>query len=81
MTSSRSDLLKKTLPIPVYAPAHDSWIQFAIYPAKFVFIDKVLQTYRQHSNNQVGMTVANDKSSQQKLEQESIAANYFRLKN
>lgn len=80
MTSYRAEIVKKALPIPSYAPAHDSWIQFAIYPAKSVFIDKILQTYRQHNNNQVGMNIATDKEAMKKLEKESIAANYYRLK-
>ena len=80
MTSYRAECIKKALPIPSYAPAHDSWIQFAIFPAKSIFIDKVLQTYRQHNNNQVGMAVATDMEAKKQLEEESILANYYRLK-
>lgn len=80
MTSYRADLVKKVLPIPSYAPAHDSWIQFAIYPAKSLFIDKVLQTYRQHNSNQVGMGVVSDLEAKKKLEQQSITDNYYRLR-
>lgn len=79
MTSYRTEVVKKALPIPLYAPAHDSWIQLAIYPAKSKFIDKVLQTYRQHDRNQVGMSTKPDKESLQKLEQQAIADNYLRL--
>lgn len=80
MTSYRADLVKSTLPIPLYSPAHDSWIQFAIYPTKPVFIDKVLQTYRQHNNNMVGMKVESDKEYLRNNEREAIAANYMRLR-
>jgi glycosyltransferase involved in cell wall biosynthesis len=79
MTSYRAELVKKVMPIPSYAPAHDSWIQLAIYPAKSVFIDKVLQTYRQHDRNQVGIKAKPDKEALQKLEQQAIADNYLRL--
>lgn len=80
MTSYRASLLKKTLPIPLYSPAHDSWIQLAIYPAKSVFINEVLQTYRQHSNNQIGMVANNDKDHLIKMEKQAIDDNYYRLK-
>ncbi len=79
MTSYRAEIIKKALPIPSYAPAHDSWIQLAIYPAKSKFINKVLQTYRQHDRNQVGMSIKPDKESLQKLEQQAISDNYLRL--
>ncbi len=55
MTSYRAEVIKSALPIPEYAPAHDSWIQLAIWPAKLVVINKVLQKYRQHENNVVGI--------------------------
>ncbi len=80
MTSYRSVLLKKAVPVPLYSPAHDSWIQFAIYPAKSYFIDEILQTYRQHENNQVGMEVKSDLEYLKKNEQQAIADNYQRLK-
>jgi len=79
MTSYRAEIIKKTLPIPSYAPAHDSWIQFAIYPAKFAFIDKVLQTYRQHDRNMIGMKAEPDAEALKKNERQAIADNYMRL--
>lgn len=79
MTSYRSEIVKKAMPIPSYAPAHDSWIQLAIYPAKSKFINRVLQTYRQHDHNQVGMSAKPDKEALQKLELQAISDNYSRL--
>ncbi len=79
MTSYRSNVIKKTLPIPTYAPAHDSWIQLAIYPAKSVFIDAILQTYRQHDNNQVGMKEGDNLEQIRVKEKMAIADNYNRL--
>lgn len=79
-TSYRADIIKRTLPIPDYCPAHDSWIQFAIYPAKPYFIDEIVNTYRQHTSNEVGVTATRDILKMQELERESIEANYFRLK-
>lgn len=79
-TSYRTSLLKKTLPIPSYCSAHDAWIQLAIYPAKPYFIKKVLNTYRQHAANQIGINTEDDIVSLQKREREAIADNYYRLK-
>lgn len=53
-TSYRASLLKRTMPVGLYAPAHDSWIQLALNPRRGTFINRVLQTYRQHGNNEVG---------------------------
>lgn len=80
MTSYRADVVKQTLPIPSYAPAHDSWIQFAIWPAKSVFIDQVLQTYRQHDRNMIGMKAEPDKEALKANERQAIADNYMRLR-
>lgn len=79
MTSYRAEIVKKALPIPSYAPAHDSWIQLAIYPAKSKFIDKVLQTYRQHDRNQIGMSAKPDQEALRMLEQQAVSDNYLRL--
>jgi len=79
MTSYRASLIKKALPIPAYAPAHDSWIQFAIWPAKYVFIDQILQTYRQHDRNMIGMKVDPDGEVLRDNERQAIADNYMRL--
>ncbi len=54
-TSYRAGLLKNILMADKFAPGHDSWIQLAIFPAKSGFIDEVLQLYRQHSNNTIGL--------------------------
>lgn len=50
-TSYRSILLKSVLPIDNFAHGHDSHIQFAIYPSKPFYINKILQKYRRHSSN------------------------------
>ena len=55
-TSYRSHLIKDIWPADDFAPAHDSWIQLVIYPAKRRYIPKVLQEYRQHSQNVSGFT-------------------------
>jgi glycosyltransferase involved in cell wall biosynthesis len=74
-TSYRAKLLHKVMPVPLYAPAHDSWIQLAIYPAKPYFIDKVLQTYRQHGANQVGLHLDLTPVEMQKRERQAIVDN------
>jgi len=53
-TSYRAHLVKKVMPADKYAPAHDSWIQIALNPLRGTFINRVLQTYRQHGRNEVG---------------------------
>jgi len=60
MTSYKSTAIKESLPIGGHAHGHDSWIQFFLFPKKPFFINKVLQTYRQHSSNQVGWSVKKD---------------------
>lgn len=79
-TSYRADVIKKALPIPEYCPAHDSWIQLAIYPAKPFFIDKVVNTYRQHNSNQIGMKSEVNLEESKKREKIAIADNYYRLR-
>lgn len=54
-TSYRAALVKSVMPADPYAPAHDSWIQLAINPARGTFINEILQTYRQHGSNEVGV--------------------------
>lgn len=79
MTSYRAKIIKETLPIPSYASAHDSWIQLAMYPAKSKFIDKVLQTYRQHDRNQIGMVAKPSQEDLRRREQQALSDNYTRL--
>lgn len=55
--SFRASLIKKLVPWGKEAGPHDPYIQLAIWPAKGVFIDKVLQDYRQHSKNDTGWSV------------------------
>lgn len=54
-TSYRSSCMRKLWPAPAYAHGHDSWIQLAIFPARAKHIPIVLQDYRQHSRNTVGL--------------------------
>lgn len=65
-TSYRASLLHNAMPIGKYAPAHDSWIQLAIWPAKSVFINKILQKYRQHANNAIGMSSGADETFEER---------------
>lgn len=78
-TSYRTHLIKSALPFPLFAPAHDSWIQAVIYPAKPYFINKVLNTYRQHNRNMVGLATSGDMEAIVKNETQAIADNYRRL--
>ena len=80
MTSYRASVLHKAMPIGKYAPAHDSWIQLAIFPSKSFFIDKVLQVYRQHGGNEVGWGKKQSLEEQGKKEQEAIFGNMRYLK-
>lgn len=54
-TSYRAALVKKVMPADKHAPAHDSWIQLAINPLRGTFVNRILQTYRQHGANEVGV--------------------------
>lgn len=55
VTSYRANLIKNIWPADQNAPGHDSWIQLAIYPAKSAYIPEILQEYRQHKKNTVGL--------------------------
>lgn len=59
-TSYRASILKNIWPADICAPGHDSWIQMAISPANYYLLDEVLQTYRQHANNTVGLKAGNE---------------------
>ena len=54
-TSYRANLIKNIWPADQNAPGHDSWIQLAIYPARSAYVSEVLQEYRQHNQNTVGL--------------------------
>lgn len=54
-TSYRANLIKNIWPADQNAPGHDSWIQLVIYPAKSFYLNEVLQEYRQHNQNTVGL--------------------------
>lgn len=54
-TSYRTSILKDIWPADPLAPGHDSWIQLAIYPAHPFYIREILQDYRQHGKNVVGV--------------------------
>ncbi len=54
-TSYRTNLIKNIWPADKNAPGHDSWIQLAIYPARSAYVPEVLQEYRQHNQNTVGL--------------------------
>lgn len=59
-TSYRASVLKDIWPADPLAPGHDSWIQLAIYPAKPFYIQEILQDYRQHGKNAVGVPIRED---------------------
>jgi len=73
-TSYRASLLKNIWPADPLAPAHDSWIQLAIYPAQSAYIPEILQEYRQHRNNTTGL-------KNKVTESEAISQNMKYLKN
>ncbi len=79
-TSYRTDLLKSVMPIPEYCLAHDVWIQLAIYPAKPYFIDEVTNTYRQHQNNMIGLSITDDPVIFKERESAAIAGNLKQLR-
>ncbi len=81
--SFRAKYMNRVLPFDKAAGAHDPWIQVVLYPRKAVFIDKVLQTYRQHGNNDTGWSKEPIKISDEeykKKEGVAIANNLARLK-
>ncbi len=79
-TSFRTDVLRSAMPIPSYVPGHDSWIELAIYPKKSVYIEEVLQGYRQHSNNEVGWAKKMTPEEFKEKEQQAIRENMIYLK-
>ncbi len=54
-TSYRASLIQNRWPADALSSGHDSWIQLAIFPAKPFYLKEVLQDYRQHANNSVGL--------------------------
>lgn len=59
-TSYRARLIKDIWPADRNAPGHDSWIQLVIYPAKSSYLNEVLQEYRQHNQNTVGLKTVSE---------------------
>lgn len=78
--SYRAHLVHKAMPIPEYAPGHDSWIQLFIYPSNPVFIDKVGIEYRQHAGQQVGWNHKVTLEEFKEKEAKAIAGNLNYLK-
>ncbi len=76
-TSYRAPLLHAVMPIGSYAPAHDSWIQLALYPKQSHCIQDILQAYRLHGNNNAGW----NKEPTSEREQLAIANNMRYLKH
>lgn len=76
-TSYRVKDLHKVMPIGKYAPAHDSWIQLALYPKKSFFIDEYLQSYRIHDNNTAGW----NKEATKDREDKAVSDNMRYLKS
>ncbi|MFA6608781.1 MAG: glycosyltransferase [Candidatus Paceibacterota bacterium] len=76
-TSYRAEDLHKILPAGKFAPAHDSWIQLALYPKKSFFIDEYLQDYRIHKGNTFGL---GEKATKER-EQLAVKENILYLKN
>lgn len=80
VTSYRRDLVCDIWPADKYAPGHDSWIQLVIFPAKSFHISEVLQEYRQHSANVVGLKQV-DPQNLADLEKKAISDNFHYLKS
>lgn len=80
-TSYRSYVIKDIWPADSRAPGHDSWIQLAIFPAKSFHIPTVLQDYRQHEGNTVGVTSELKGEGFKKREQQAIQGNMHYLRN
>ena len=76
-TSYRAIDLHKILPSSDFARAHDSWIQFALFPKKSLSIDKVLQEYRLHNSNTAGW----NKKPSKEQEATSLASYLLFLKD
>ncbi len=79
-TSYRAEVLRRAMPVPSYCPAHDSWIQLAIYPAKPFFINEITNTYRQHNHNMVGFSGVEDPELFRVREKLAIEGNFTYLK-
>ena len=81
--SFRANYMNRILPFDKAAGAHDPWIQVVLYPRKSVFIDRVLQTYRQHGSNDTGWSKDPVKISNEeykKKEEVAITNNLARLR-
>lgn len=80
-TSYRVSLIRSILPPDKHAPAHDSWIQLAIWPAKPFVIQEVLQDYRIHKSNASDFKLSRSTEESKVLEQQAIKDNMVRLKS
>lgn len=80
LTSYRSEIIKAAMPVGFFALAHDSWIQLHIFPKKSFFIDKVLQTYRQHSGNIFGFNEVQSNGNNSEKRKKAIVQNINFLK-
>lgn len=79
-TSYRKRHVEKIWPADINAPGHDSWIQLAIYPVKSAYVGEVLQDYRQHSSNVVGLKIVPDEKIKE-IENLAILNNLNYLKS
>lgn len=66
-TSYRASSLKYISPINDLAPGHDSWIQLTIWPKKYSYLNTVLQDYRQHADNAVGVFKNSDSNIEENI--------------
>lgn len=78
--SCRAELVHAAIPIPHTAPAHDTWLELFIYPAKVAFIDEILLEYRQHPGQQIGWNHVYSKEELKRREGQAISDNMHFLR-
>ncbi len=80
-TSYRALCIRGLLPPDKYAPAHDSWLQLALWPIPPQVIGDVLQDYRIHDKNTSDFKLSRTDKELKAFELRAIKDNMIRLKS
>jgi glycosyltransferase involved in cell wall biosynthesis len=80
-TSYRASAIKNFFPPDEHAPAHDSWLQMALWPSPPAEVDEVLQAYRVHGSNTSDFKLTRSKEEEKLLEKRAVRDNLLRLRS
>lgn len=80
-TSYRASAIQTLLPPDKHAPAHDSWLQMALWPSAPAEVKEVLQDYRMHGANTSNFKLSRPKDEEKRMEEQAIKDNFIRLKS